>query len=88
VFFFKLFIKKKFLFQLDSLLLVCINECDSDSKKMVFLTKAYGYQKLCDTNKNVIKMGMIARGVYCISFLSTLKTFGKEVFHLFQVTAK
>jgi hypothetical protein len=55
----------------------------------MFLTKVDGYQKLCDTNKNVIKMGMIVKGVYCISFLSTLKTWGsKEVFQLFQVTTK
>jgi hypothetical protein len=30
---------------------------------MVFLTKTDGYQKMCDTNKNVIKMGMILKGV-------------------------
>jgi hypothetical protein len=45
---------------------------------MVFLTKADGYQKLCDTHKNVIKMGVIVKGVYCISFLSTPKTFKSE----------
>jgi hypothetical protein len=42
---------------------------------MVFLTKADGYQKLCDTHENVIKMGVIVKGVYCISFLSTPKNF-------------
>jgi len=30
---------------------------------MVFL-KIDGYQKMCDTNKNVIKIGMIIKGVY------------------------
>jgi hypothetical protein len=34
---------------------------------MVFLTKIYGYQKMCDTNKNVIKMGEIIKGVYYIT---------------------
>jgi hypothetical protein len=33
---------------------------------MVFLTKMDGYQKMCDMNKNVTKMGMIIKGVYCI----------------------
>jgi len=33
---------------------------------MVFLVKMDGYQKLCDTNKNVIKMDMIMKGVYYI----------------------
>jgi hypothetical protein len=32
---------------------------------MVFLTKMDDYQKLCDTNKNVTKMGVIIKGVYC-----------------------
>jgi hypothetical protein len=26
-----------------------------------------GYQKMCDTNKNVTKMGMIIKGVYYIT---------------------
>jgi hypothetical protein len=34
---------------------------------MVFFIKMNGYQKLCDTNKNVTKMGVIIKGVYCIS---------------------
>jgi len=29
---------------------------------MVLLTKMDGYQKMCDTNKNVIKIGVIIRG--------------------------
>ncbi len=33
---------------------------------MMFLTKMDGYQKMCDTNKNVIKMGVIIKGVYYI----------------------
>jgi len=33
---------------------------------MVFLTKINGYQKVCDTNKNVTKMGVIIKGVYYI----------------------
>jgi hypothetical protein len=32
---------------------------------MVFLIKIDGYQKMCDTNKNVTKMGMITKGFYC-----------------------
>jgi hypothetical protein len=35
---------------------------------MVFLLKPNGYQKMCDTNKNVIKMGVIIKGVYYIEF--------------------
>jgi hypothetical protein len=31
---------------------------------MVFFTKKNGYQKKCDTNKNVTKMGMIIKGFY------------------------
>jgi hypothetical protein len=31
---------------------------------MVFLTKTDGYQKMCDTNKNVAQMGMIVKRVY------------------------
>jgi hypothetical protein len=34
---------------------------------MVFLSKTDGYQKMCDTNKNVIKMDMIIKGVYYIN---------------------
>jgi hypothetical protein len=33
---------------------------------MVFLIKMDGYQKLCDTNKNVTKMGVIIKRVYCV----------------------
>jgi hypothetical protein len=29
-----------------------------------------GYQNMCDTNKNVTKMGMIIKGVYCILVFS------------------
>jgi hypothetical protein len=36
-------------------------------KKMVFLTKMDGYQKLCDTKQNVTAMGVILKGVYCSS---------------------
>jgi hypothetical protein len=31
---------------------------------MAFLTKTDGYQKMCDTTKNVTKMGMIVKAVY------------------------
>jgi len=34
---------------------------------MVFLIKTNGYQKMCDTNKNVIEMDMIIKGVYYIN---------------------
>jgi hypothetical protein len=33
---------------------------------MVFFIKTDGYQKMCDINKNVIKMGMIIKWVYYI----------------------
>jgi hypothetical protein len=32
---------------------------------MMFFTKTNDYQELCDTNKNVTKMGVIIRRVYC-----------------------
>jgi hypothetical protein len=31
---------------------------------MTFLTETNDYQKLCDTNKNMTKMGVIIKGVY------------------------
>jgi hypothetical protein len=37
---------------------------------MVFITKMDGYQKICDTNKNVTKMGVIIRGIYYTNFQS------------------
>ncbi len=40
---------------------------------MTFLTKTNGYQKMCDTNKNVTEMGVIIKGVYCIPFRVSLK---------------
>jgi hypothetical protein len=33
---------------------------------MVFPTKPNGYQEMRDTNKNVTKMDVIVKGVYCI----------------------
>ncbi len=30
----------------------------------MFFTKTNGYRKMCDTNKNVTKMGVIIKGVY------------------------
>ncbi len=36
---------------------------------MMFQTEMDGYQKLCDTNKNVTNMGMIIKEVYCIYLL-------------------
>jgi len=41
------------------------NECDSDYKEWCFFTKMDDYQKLCDIDKNVIKMGVIIKGIYC-----------------------
>jgi hypothetical protein len=41
-----------------------INKCDSDFKEWHSFTKMDGYQKLCDTNKNMTKMGLIIKGVY------------------------
>ncbi len=40
---------------------------------MVFLTKMDGYQEICDTIKNVTKMGMIIKGVYCIMLLTRME---------------
>ncbi len=37
---------------------------------MVFLIKMDGYQKLCDTNKNVTEMSVIIKGVSCILVFS------------------
>jgi hypothetical protein len=39
---------------------------------MELLTKMDGYQKMCDTNKNVNKMGVIIKDVYCILMLRNL----------------
>jgi hypothetical protein len=39
---------------------------------MVFLTKIDCYQKMCDKNKNVIKMGMIIKGVYYKCYLQKI----------------
>ncbi len=41
-----------------------INECDSEYKEWCFLFKQMVIIKMCDTNKNLIKMGMIVKGVY------------------------
>ncbi len=38
----------------------------------VTITKKNGYQKMCDRNKNVIKMSVIIKGVYC-TFTHTKK---------------
>ncbi len=32
---------------------------------MAFPSKMDGYRKMCDTNKNVSKMDVIIKGVYC-----------------------
>jgi hypothetical protein len=37
---------------------------------MVLITKMDGYQKICDTNKNVTKVGVIIKGIYCTNFQS------------------
>jgi hypothetical protein len=44
------------------------NKCDNDPKKWCFLLKQDGYQKMCDINKNVTKMIVIIKGVYCTFF--------------------
>ncbi len=46
-----------------------ISECDSDPKEWCFLPKSMITKKKCDTNKNMIKMGVIIRRVYCITKL-------------------
>jgi hypothetical protein len=33
---------------------------------MMFIANMDGYQNMCDTNKNVTKMGVIIKGVYCM----------------------
>jgi hypothetical protein len=44
------------------------NECgSSDSKKWHFFIKMDGYQKMCDTNMHVTKMGVTIKGVYYIT---------------------
>jgi hypothetical protein len=35
---------------------------------MMFLTKSDDYQKMCETNKNVTKMAVIIKKVYCRTF--------------------
>jgi hypothetical protein len=42
---------------------------------MVFFIKMDGYQKMCVTNKNVTKMGMIIKGVYYMKHKCFSKTF-------------
>jgi hypothetical protein len=39
---------------------------------MVFFTKMNDYQKMCETNKNVTKMGMIIKGVYYMYLMGTI----------------
>ncbi len=43
------------------------NECDNDSKIDVSYQNGWlPKKKKCDTNKNMTKMGVIIKGVYCI----------------------
>jgi len=43
-------------------------ECDSDPKKNgVSYQNRWLLKKMHDTNKNMIKMGVIIKGVYCIT---------------------
>jgi hypothetical protein len=54
------------------------NECDCDSKKMVFPTQIDDYPKnICNTNQNVIKMGVIIDVVYCNIYQCFLVAQGK-----------
>ncbi len=46
---------------------------------MVFLTKMDGYQKMCDTNKNVIKMGVIIKRVYCRMSVASCRFISKII---------
>jgi len=46
----------------------------------MFLIKMDGYQKMCDTNKNVTNMGMTVKGVYCILMCLSYEII-KYVFH-------
>jgi hypothetical protein len=45
-----------------------INECDSESKEWCFLLKQIITKKMCDTNKNVTKMGVIIKGFIIICY--------------------
>jgi hypothetical protein len=38
---------------------------------MVFLPEMNGYPKLCDTNKNMTKMGVIIKRFYCLLLVNT-----------------
>ncbi len=41
-------------------------KCMTQTARMVFLLKTNDYQrKMCDTNKNVTKKGVIIKRVYC-----------------------
>jgi disulfide bond formation protein DsbB len=54
-----------------ALQIFCVtNECDSDSKKWRFLLKQRVTKKMCGTNKNVIKMGVIIMIVFCINLIA------------------
>jgi hypothetical protein len=48
---------------------------------MVFPTKMNGYQKIYNINKNVTKMGMIIKKVYCISKAMNKVWFFKYALH-------
>jgi hypothetical protein len=55
---------------------------------MVFLTKMDGYQKLCDTNKNMTKTGVIIKGVYYTLYQNqggyTISNLNFEAKHLWR----
>jgi hypothetical protein len=55
------------LFSFAHVQMVCAtNECDSDSKEWYFLPfKWLPKTFVCDTNKNVTKMGVIIKAIYC-----------------------
>jgi len=45
------------------------------------MIKTNGYQKMCDTNKNGTKMGVIIKGVYCTCNMHALTIFYSEIFY-------
>jgi len=49
------------------------NECNNDYNEWCLLLKLMVTKKMCDTKKNVTKMGGIIKGIYCITFISILR---------------
>jgi hypothetical protein len=53
-----------------------INQCDRDSKEWYFLPfKWLPKTFVCDTNKNVTKMGVIIKAIYCSNQVLVFKIY-------------